>query len=908
MAAVEPRVDVRLLGPVEVAVAGVPVPLRSGRQQALVAALALQSNQVVPSDQLVDVLWYERLPEDPRNAMQQLVADLRRRLGRARGRVRTVPGGYLLHLAPDELDVTGAELHLSAARAALGAGVASLARTEALSAGRLWRGPSLTGLDEGPLAARARRLDDLAVRVDLLLAEATLTVGDRDELRETADRMVASCARHPLHEELWVRRIELLWRSGRPAEALAAYDDLRRRLSDELGTDPSTELRELHRALLEGDAAPAPSSARERIDYRASGGHVESPAQLSAAPATRLVGRQHELRLLEDWSRSGAPLATLVGPAGVGKTRLAEELARLVDGPVVFVRLDAISGGSDVTAAVGAALMLREVGTRSMPHVVAEMLPPGALLVLDNAEHVLGGVAEFVTHILSTNRDARVLVTSQWPLGLPGERLLRVDVLATGVSDGPDASDVTPDAAALLLDRAAHSRHSLVSPTDEDIQAAIEIAASLDGLPLAIELAAAQARLLTMPQLCDQLRSSLRLLDRDTASREARHRRLSDAVAWSVGLLSEEQRGALARCAVLGDAFDVLAAAAVMDVAPEDALPLLLDLGDRSVVQIAPAEEGEVRFRLLRAIRVQALRELEREHAADVTRDRLVAYVLALAEEADAALFGSAQLRWLRRLDAARADVEAALTHALAGGNAAEAAGIVAALGRYWDWRGRLRDADRWTAGVLDAVRRNGADRVQRLGAVLAWRAFVVNERGEVDEARRLVNEAVAVALAAGDEDGYLTALGARSLLPGPADAIGRVEALSEMARAAASTGHEWAAAWVVNRRGYVAVEAGRVDEAQGLAGDSLIRFHALGDERGVQWTRLLEALIAQARGQQEEAVRRATGVKEAAERLGDLRTAAAAAELVATVSGDRSERVRHTRFAESARSDRLRP
>jgi hypothetical protein len=403
-------------------------------------------------------------------------------------------------------------------------------------------------------------------------------------------------------------------------------------------------------------------------------------------------------------------------------------------------------------------------------------------------------------------------------------------------------------------------------------------------LPLAIELAAAQASVLTLPQLADTLRTSLGLLDRGSSRALPRHRRLSDSVEWSLGLLSPEQRRLFARCGALAGAFDPSAAAAVGDLSEPECLPMLLDLADRSVIQASEAGP-ELRFRLLRPLRAHALRELERTGDSAGTWERLLTWVRALAEDGDHGIRGPGQQRWLHRLDAARAEVENVLQYALRTGAVAEAARIVAALGRYWDWRGRLRDADRWTTAVADA---DPSRAVPRIGAVLAWQAFVAVEYGEIERGRDGAGRALHLTRQHADVDGELTALATLAMAAGRDEAVISAD---EMLRLADAVGYRWAQAWSINRRGHLRLELGQIDAAAGDAADSHRRFAELGDDRAQQWATHLEALAAFAGGDSARAGRLAAVVKAGAKGNGDLRTAANAAELLAMTIDDAPER-----------------
>ena len=796
-----------------------------------------------------------------------------------------MPGGYRLDLPPGGTDLEYLTAAVADARDALAAGHPAQALAVVEPALGLWRGEPFPGVRDGPLLDAVARLAEQRTAAELIAADAALAADDPAALARAGERLARTCQENPLHEPAWLRRIAVLARTGRPAEALAMFEALRVRLAEELGTDPGPALRALHGELLGPPAAPAaPATPGLR------------PA-LPALPGTQLFGRDGDLAALSGWLGEGLRLVTVVGASGVGKTRLALEAVHRCERPPLVVPLDVLDQDGDVAAAVAATLRLREVGTRELADVLAEALPAGSLLLLDNAEHVLGRVADLVQHLLARRDDLAVLVTSQWPLGLPTEHLLRLAPLA------PDG-----DATRLLLDRAAYARPQLRFPTDADRRAAREIAELLDGLPFALELAASQARQLTLPQLSAALGRSLTLLDRTTLRQRPRRRGLADALDWSLDLLDPPQLHLLTSCAVLPGAFDADLAAAVADRPEDECLPTLLHLADRSVVHsVDPGTASpDVRFCLLRPLRMHALRRAEQSGDADRARDHLLRRIVRLAEECDAGIRGRDQAGWLARADAARADVDAALHHAVRTGRIDQAARLVAALGRYWDWRGRLRDADRWTAAVRTAAEPLDIGSAPRLGAVLAWRAFVHAERGEITEAARTAHLARDLASTADDVDGQLVALAALSLLADAAGGTPAGDVIAAALRLAVDHGDAWGVAWCVNRRGHLRLLDGDLAGARADAVESADRFTALGDHRAACWARLLSALVHHATGDRAAAHAEAADVLAASRAVHDLRTTANAARLLADTTDDDSDRDRWRSLSGDLHTDRL--
>ncbi|MGW9154829.1 AfsR/SARP family transcriptional regulator, partial [Streptomyces virginiae] len=496
---------------------GTPVAVGGARLRALLTALALRPGRVVPARLLVAEVWDGDPPADAVAALQALVARLRRALGHAA--VRSAEGGYQLAAEREDIDLYRFERLARAGNAAPDPGRAAALYEEALA---LWRGPALADLPDP--AAEAARWE--AVRMDARRGRlaAALALG---EAERSLPELTALCAQHPLDEPLHTLRIRALRDAGRPAEALAEYDSLRRELSDRLGTDPGPELRALHTELLTSAARP-PTAAATAVAAAAASVAGAPPAAptLASAPApasagnlrarlTTFVGREDDIRVIGD-DLARARLVTLLGPGGAGKTRLSQEAAEAQDegawpDGVWLVELAPLDGPGDpeaVAEAALAALGARETKLRGAAAEELRALTERAgddpldrlaehcarrrlLLLLDNCEHVIGAAAALAERLLTHCPDVRILATSREPLGVPGESLRPVEPL-------PD-----PIALRLLADRGAAARAGFT--LEEDPTAAAEICRRLDGLPLAIELAAARLRLLTPRQIADRL-------------------------------------------------------------------------------------------------------------------------------------------------------------------------------------------------------------------------------------------------------------------------------------------------------------------------------------------------------------------------------------------------------------------
>ncbi|WP_103349074.1 BTAD domain-containing putative transcriptional regulator [Amycolatopsis sp. CA-128772] len=637
-----------ILGPVEARRPdGTPVALGGPQLRGLLALLALDAGRVVGAERLIDGLHGEHPPEGAAEALQSQVSRLRRRLrdgGAPDGLVEFTPAGYRLAVDPRDVDVHRFERLTAQARETPDPAAKLTLFTEALA---LWRGPALDGLADPPRAARLAELR-LAATEDRV--EAGLALGHHERLVAELRELTRE---HPLRERLTAQLIRALHGSGRSAEALAVFAEVRARLADELGADPSAELAEAHVAVLQ--AAPA-------------------PARRLPVPLTAFVGRAELDRLTA--ALRDARLVTLTGPGGAGKTRLAVEAAARATGEACFVEL---ATATDVPRAVLAALGLREQGvlTPGAAADPADRLAAGLadrplLLVLDNCEHVVAEAARLVRRLLGECAGLRALATSREALGLTGETLVPVGALPA------DA------AARLFTDRAA-----AVAPGEAPAPGAVtRICAALDGLPLAIELAAARLRSLSADDVAARLGDRFGLLSRGDRTADPRHRTLRGVVEWSWDLLDPDERLLAGRFAVFAGGARPAAVERVCDV--PDAV--LAGLVEKSFVEFAGG-----RYRMLETIRAFCAGQGEDRRAAHAK------YFLEFALAHEPKLRGAGQLTALAELTAEHADLLAALRWSAA--EAPETAlRLIAALSWYWWLRGLRSEATPIADAVLAAV------------------------------------------------------------------------------------------------------------------------------------------------------------------------------------------------------------
>src|SRR5690349_441135 len=535
-----------MLGPVELRRDGELLPVPAGKTTEVLIRLALEPGIHVRTDRLIDDLWSAQAAGVARNTLQAKISKLRRVLGDA-GVLTGDRVGYTLHIDPERVDALEV---LRVAEAGIGSDGAEATQRATAAALASFRGelPSFDWFEPYRV-----RLDEARLRLTEDHLGARLTLGADAALVGELETLVAA---NPLREELWQLRITALYRAGRQADALAAYARVRRRLADDLGIAPGPGLQALERRILRQDAALTPPRGN-------------LPARSAA-----LVGRAADVSALAALVRAQS-LVTIVGPAGVGKTRLALEVAR--DFPAAWlVRLDAATA---IWPDIGTAFGLAEA-TEQM--VVDRLRGLDALLVLDNCEPVV----DTLTAVVDRISGPRILATSQVPLGADGETMYPLSPLPL------------PESMALFTERAVAQRRSF-SATPAQLA---EVCRSLDGLPLAIELAAARAKALSIEEITRRLGDRFILLADPAGRRPPRQRTLRAAIGWSYDLLfPDDQRGlqglsCFAGSAPLAAAEAVLAA---LGVPSTSALDVLTRLVDRSLATVEVGGGGEVRYRLL---------------------------------------------------------------------------------------------------------------------------------------------------------------------------------------------------------------------------------------------------------------------------------------------------------------------
>jgi predicted ATPase/DNA-binding SARP family transcriptional activator len=703
----------RVLGPLEVDRDGGRVDIGGRRLRTLLALLLLSPGQTVPFPILVSGVWDGDPPSAVGNALQALVSRLRASLGR--DLVAAETSGYRLVISLDRVDAYCFARLVAEGRAALTRGDAAEARRVLAEALALWRGPALADL-AGVEAAEAEiaRLEGLRLAAIEDRIDAGLSLGAHAEVAGELSPLIAA---HPLRERLRGQLMRALYGSGRQVEALAAYEAARTDFAERLGTDPSPELAALHLSILRGAPLPPPPEAHQRDQQRPEGSAsgqgepvpgVYVPGGKKGnlrARLTSFVGREKDVR------HTGLMLAehrlvTLLGPGGAGKTRLAvesgEALADETPDGVWLAELAPVRDPEGVPQAVLAALGLRD--TRRAP-----VWPPGAvppepvdlttrlvaglgsrrqLIILDNCEHVIDAAARLADRILAECPGVRILATSREPLGITGELLWPVQPL-----DHEHAQN-------LFADRAATARPGYV--VDGDAVAVARICRELDGMPLAIELAAARLRTLSAAQIADRLDDRFRLLTGGSRTALPRHQTLRAVVEWSWDLLDERERVLARRLAAFagGATLDAVETVCSGDGLPrEQVLDVLARLVDKSLV-ICDNE----RYRMLETIRAYAMERLRESGEERPVRLAHARFFTGLAETAEPELRRADQVKWLATLSDEHDNLTAALRWAVGSQDHDLGLRLVGALGWYWFLAGRRSEGAQRAAEVIALI------------------------------------------------------------------------------------------------------------------------------------------------------------------------------------------------------------
>lgn len=623
-------VDFRILGDVEVRVQGRSLDVGHARQRFVLGCLVIDVNRPVAADQLIDRVWADDPPHRARNALAAYISRLRHLLADTEGaRIVREAGGYVLEADAERVDLCVFRQLASAARAAATPAESATLFDDALAC---WRGEPLTALDT-PWATEVRNyLTAERFSAELDRNDAALAAGRHADLLVS---LASASHEHPLDERVAAQLMLAQYRSGRQGDALNTFRRVRERLVDELGIDPGAALQALHQQLLEG-VAPLTDPGHELPA-------VVSAQQPSALPRrlTSFIGRGAEIARIA-LAFEHAPLVTVTGVGGVGKTRLALEAAareqQRFAGGVWFCELAPVTD-SAVGDALAAVLRLQRAHGRDIDTTVIDFLRDRqVLLVLDNCEHLLDAAAMLVGRIIANCPRVTVLATSREALGVEGERLLPLSPLP------PE------DAATLFADRARAGRPEFDADS-EPIGAVAEICRRVDGIPLAIELAAARVRAMTSLDIARRL-GGLRLLSGGARGAHPRQQSLTATIDWSYRLLEPQEQTLFSRLSVFAGGFDLEAAHGVCSEnghTEDDTLEMLLGLVDKSMV-VVRAGAGAARYDVLETLRTYGRERLQDNNDGDALARRHARYYIELVERFAAGVLGADERAWVERM------------------------------------------------------------------------------------------------------------------------------------------------------------------------------------------------------------------------------------------------------------------
>jgi predicted ATPase/DNA-binding SARP family transcriptional activator len=748
----------RILGPLEVAEGDSLISL-AGAQRSLLGLLLLSANEVVSADRLIEELWGEEVPESGRTALQVRVSQLRKALGGAGGRIATRAPGYVLRVDSDELDLYRFERLVREADGAEPAEAAAKLR-KALG---LWRGAALDDLSYESFAQPAiRRLEEQRLAASEKRIEADLELGRHAQLVGELETLVGE---HPLRERLHAQLMLALYRSGRQADALAAYQNARHVLVEQLGIEPSAPLRQLEQAILRQEAS---------LDLAAAVG-ARTPVAAAVAESSRnglredrnvphnlpahissFVGREHQLTELRQLL-SRARVITLTGVGGVGKTRLALQLAastldRSADG-AWFVDLAPLTDATLVAAKLAGVLGVPEQPGRSVPQsLIAACRDRQLLVILDNCEHVIAEAANVADQLVRGCPRMIILATSREPLAIEGEHLYRVPSLFVPPASADPDTLLASDAVRLFADRARQQRSDFaVGPDNASVVG--RLCRRLDGIPLAIELAAARLRALSLDEIDNRLDQRFRLLTGGHRVTPPRQQTLEALIDWSYDLLNPEEQGTLERLSVFAGGFDLHSAEDVAGAGSDSPVGVsdrLAALVDKSLLQ---ADDGSVRYRLLDTVRDYAAAKLLARSGTAASALRAVHrdHFLALAETAAPHLISHGQIEWLNRLELEFDNLRAAISYSSQDPNPDAGLRLGRALCYFWLYREPRAEGAVALSAALDR-----ADAQQptlpRGRALVAAGLLLTMITGDYDAADARAQEALAIGRTLGDE------------------------------------------------------------------------------------------------------------------------------------------------------------
>ncbi|MFC2177120.1 BTAD domain-containing putative transcriptional regulator [Actinomycetota bacterium] len=818
------KLEFRLLGPIDLISDGRSILPGGSRQRDLLALLLLDANRTVSTDRLIDRLWDGMPPSTALSALQVYVAKLRKLLDN-NSRIVTGNGGYRLEVAGSAIDAVRFEQLARQGHDALRSGSIRTAAVTLRRALGEWRGDVL---------ADVRHLDGAEVEVTRLeelrgqalgdRIDADLAAGNHSELIAELETLVEE---HPLRERHWGQLMMALYREGRQADALRAYRRAGTVLGEELGIEPGPDLGDLEERILLQDPTlllsvpdPAPATNLER-------------------QITSFIGRDQEIVRLTELVRE-RPLVTLTGPGGAGKTRLAgkigEDLLSSFAEGVWIVDLAPEVNPDHVPSRVAEALSISEQpGVPTVDTVRQYLEHRELLLIVDNCEHLLAAAAALVNTLLSSCPFLSVLATSRERLGLNGETTWTVPPLAFPARGAVTFSAGDHDAVDLFV-----ARTRLVDPDfvldDSNSAQVADICRRLDGLPLAIELAAARVNALSLGDISQRLTDRFAVLDRKSKFQPLRHATLRAATLWSYGLLDEPERTLFRRLSVFNGRFTLEDAEEICsdgDLARSSVLDVLARLVDKSLVVAHTMEDQPSRYALLETLRAFATEQQVAVDASEGIGVRHSRRFLLLAETAEAELQGGHQPEWLNRLDADHDNLRSAFDWLMESGRVADALRMGTALRWFWKMRDHVSEGSDRLERAL--ARSEPVAETVRARALMA--AGVLQSSSDMSKARALLEESRRLAGEAGDELCQGLALGWLGLLDRIEDRLESSETHLTKALALLEAADEpWAIAFALGHLGVLARERGALDDAAGYHERALQIDRDLGNAQDAAW------------------------------------------------------------------------
>lgn len=732
-----------MLGSLEVTRDGEPLLLGGERQRTLLALLLIRANELVAADQLVELLFGGRRSDSGLNAVRVAVSRLRRALaGPGDETLVTRAGGYVLEVGPEQLDAAVFEAKVRQADELLAADDAHGAASHLREALGLWRGAPFADLSRvEDVQPEVRRLEELRLQATMARIDAELALGGGAALVGELEQLIAD---EPLQERLRGQLMRALYRAGRQADALAAYRQTSEHLREELGLEPSSALQDLERQILQQDpallAGPASGARVARVP----------------APTNAIIGREAEIVEVAGLvARADVRLLTLLGPGGVGKTRLAIAAARALapdfSEEVAWIELAGVARPQDVASTLSQALDVTPLPGENVPDALCRVLSDRQLLLaIDNFEHVLEA-ATLVGELLHGCPAVTILATSRQPLGLAAEHCYVVDPLT--VPDPPEQATVEvveATSATAMFVAAARHHNARFAVTPDSAAAVTRVCARLDGLPLAIELAAARTRLLGVEELAARLESRLSVLGTGPRDAPLRQRTLQATIDWSYQLLDTEQRRAFGRMAVFAGGATIHAAEEVTGATLETIEALIA----RSLVARRQSN-GATRLLMLETVREYALARLEDDPERDGIRRRHLLHYLRLVWDTKPELSRTRDPDVLTILDREIDNIRTALQWGIE--NAPDlAVKLAGALEDYW-WVRQDPDAVSWIDAALEAGD-HVASAEDRAAAQLT-RAWLLGQRGQPKHRAAAANTALELYRQLGDHIGISSSL-----------------------------------------------------------------------------------------------------------------------------------------------------